>query len=66
MTDLVWELVNAVKLQVSDIAAKAIRDEAIDEFSMDYDDEAQLWTFEISFNSGDERTVKIKLDVNPD
>ena len=66
MADLVWELINAVKVQISDIASKSIRDEKIDEFSMSYDEEAQTWTFEISFNSGDERSVKIKLDVNPD
>ena len=66
MADLVWELINAVKVQISDIASKSIRDENIDEFSMSYDEESQTWTFEISFNSGDERTVKIKLDVNPD
>lgn len=66
MSDKVWQLVDAVKAEVSKHVGKAVENGELDDFSMGFDEPSQTWTFEISFNMGDDRTLKIKLDVNPD
>lgn len=60
--DLQNQLRDAVHAQISQLVVK----NKIEEFKEEYDEETKTWTFEIVFNEGDDRTMKVKLDINPD
>ena len=66
MADLVLEMVRSIQNAANHFIGQALKDNKIDSYSMIYDEETQCWTIEVSFNEGDAREIKIKLDVNPD
>ena len=41
-------------------------DNSLDHYTMAWVEEDKTWIIEISFNAGDERTLKITLDIDPD
>ena len=60
-------MVDFLRQAVREIVSSALQANKIDEYTEhSYDEENQLYTFDISYNQGDPRTLKIKLDVNPD
>ena len=48
------------------IIGDELKQGSIDLFTEEYDEPKQLWTIDLSFNLGDIRTLRIKLDINPD
>ena len=66
MADLVLEMVRSIQNAANHFIGQALKENKIDEYSMVFDEETNCWTIEVSFNEGDEREIKIKIDVNPD
>lgn len=51
---------------IHELIGNEVEEGKIDEYSELFDEPTQVWTIELSFNMGDPRTLKIKLDINPD
>jgi len=66
MADAVLEMVRSIQNAANHFIGQALKENKIDSYSMEYNEETQCWTIEVSFNEGDAREIKIKLDVNPD
>ena len=66
MTDTVIEFQSKIRVLIHKAVSDLLANSQLDNYEEDYDEEKQCWTISLSFNEGDEREMKIKLDINPD
>lgn len=63
----VLEYVQALRKCVRELTGVCVKNGRIDEYEeVLYNEETQTHIINISFNEGDDRTLKIKFDINPD
>ena len=66
MADEVLALRDAIKTSINQNVGNYLMDNSLDHYTMAWVEEDKTWIIEISFNAGDERTLKITLDIDPD
>lgn len=66
MTDTVIGFQDKIRALIHKAISDLLANSQLDNYEEDYDKEKQCWTISLSFNEGDERDMKIKLDINPD
>ena len=65
--DTLEAMVNFLRQAVREIVASAVQAYKIDEYEeVPFDEETQKYIFNISYNQGDLRILKVVLDINPD
>jgi len=63
----VLEFIQCLRKCVRELTGVCVKEGRIDEYTEQlYDEEKQTYTIDISFNAGDDRELKIKIDLNPD
>jgi len=63
----VLEYIQALRKCIRELSGVCLKEGRIDSYEEEeYDEENQLYTIQISFNQGDDRELKIKIDLNPD
>lgn len=63
----VLEFIQAMRKCVRELTGVTVKKGYIDEYEeIPYDEVNQIYTINLSFNQGDDRELRIKLDLNPD
>ena len=66
MTDEVINFQEKIRKSIHIAIGEQLANHTLDAFEESYKEESQKWVIKVSFNHGDERIMKVILDINPD